>query len=351
MCIPTYKRPHLLKLLIGDIVRQSLRPNYIIVIDGDPASEQVKQVLSNEDIGISTIYIPSNHGNLSYQRYLGWKVANRLDVETVIYFDDDERLLLAEILTQLTDPFLTSDDIVGVGCKIRFGQTNDNSDAALARSQKTSLIFAPLTKIFGSGRGLQPGSITPTGNRVALVDDGSTYVATTWLHGGVMAYRMSALSNDIFSDDLFALDHIRCGLGEDTFLSRRVAAKGSLKYTFRVAVEHPNVDTPKSYPSDAYRFAYAVAYSRRFQNDYYRVYEPPHLSDRIALIKSYAGNILLAWTRTLTKPTRLHWALARGTTLGAIHGLTRSPTAKRLTPHIDWWADAEEALSHAETIG
>jgi GT2 family glycosyltransferase len=185
---------------------------------------------------------------------------------------------------------------------------------------------------------------------VALIDDGRDYFETSWLQGRIMAYSMSAIRQDTFSADLFALDHVRCGLGEDTFLSRRVGARGKLLYTFRAVVDHPNADSPKSYPFEAYQYAYAATYSRRFQNDHYRVDQRPTRADRLALVKSYLGGIFLAWARAIRKPDRANAARARGTTLGALHGLTRPPTAKRLTPGIDWWKAADEALVNAATV-
>lgn len=347
ICIPTYKRPHLLKLLLEDILQQNLLPDYFIIVDGDPKSGDVYEMLQGIQTSIPINYVPSNHGNLSYQRYLGWRAAANLEVDILIYFDDDERLHQTNVLQYLITPFV-SPNVVGVGCQIRFGLSTDGSDAG---NMRAGIKHQPrLVKILGNSRYTYPGDITPVGHRRKPVDNFEDYINIFWLHGGAMAYRMSAISHQTFSDDLFALDHVRCGLGEDTFLSRRIGYKGKLLYTFRAVVDHPNADTPKSYPFEAYKYAYAATYSRRFQNDYYRVYDPPKLVDRWALVKSYLGNVFLTWTKFMTKPSQLNFSLARGTTLGAIHGLVRPPTAKRLTPNIDWRADAEEALLAVEVI-
>lgn len=346
VAVSTYKRPHLLGLLVRDILNQTLVPDRIIVVDGDPSSGDVRAELAAIQTQIPIAYVPSNHANLAYQRYLGWREAARSGADCIIYFDDDERVLQKDVLNYLVRPLRESDDVVGVGCVIQFGHLSDGSDASRARALSTSTFL----RRFGSSWQLQPGGLTPIGNRMPLEDSGSDYLESQWLRGGVMSFSMAAVEQGTFSEDLFALYHIRRGLGEDTFLSRRVGAKGKLLYTFRAIVEHPNADTPKAYPYEAYKYAYAAAYSRRFLNDYYRVYDPPRLSDRWALVKSYAGNTLLAWWRAMTKPSWLNFSLARGTTLGAIHGLLRPPTAKRLTPEIDWWADAEDALKQLEVI-
>lgn len=344
--IPTFRREHLLEMLIHDIETQVLYPNHLIIVDGDPATGKVRERLSALRPSFPITYVPSNHGNLSYQRYLGWCVAARLDMDILIYFDDDLRLTTSNILSYLVFPF-SDDSVSGVGCSIRFARTNDGSDAARVRSEATK---NPLVRILGSSRNVKPGGLTPTGHRILPIDDGREYAEVEWLHGGVMAYRMRSIDRETFSEDLFALDHVRCGIGEDTFLSRRVGAKGKLLYTYRISVDHPNADTPKSYPHDAYNYAFAVSYSRRFLNDHYRTYAYPDVRDRCALVKSYAGTTLLAWMRTLRQPSKINFSLAYGKTRGAIRGLTCRPTATTLTPHIDWWSDARSALIDVDIV-
>lgn len=351
ICIPTYKRTHLLELLLQDLSQQIPQPALLIVVDGDPVSGDVLALLYSVPFpeSISVIYVPSNHANLAYQRYLGWRVAADQGADILIYFDDDQRIYQHDVLEWLTRPLLDDNDIVGVGCYSRF-PTHGHDPAMSHLVEKKESHW--LVKQFGSQRilKLKPGQLTPVGHRVALTDNGHDYVETDWLQGRIMAYRISAMSQETFSEDLFALTHIHCGLGEDTFLSRRVGAYSKLLYTFRAVVDHPNADTPKAYPYEAYRYAYAATYSRRFLNDTCRVYDPPTLIDRWALVKSYAGNILLTWLHMVKQRNKTALAFARGTTLGAIHGLMRPPTARRLTPNIDWWGDAEDALKDMKII-
>lgn len=165
-----------------------------------------------------------------------------------------------------------------------------------------------------------------------------------------MALRMDALTQDCFCTDLFALTHIGCGLGEDTILSRRLVCQGKLILAFNAHYLHPNDDTPKSYPIKPFRFGYATAYSRRLINDNYRGLAPSHLSDRIALVKSYLGTSLFNWSRAIIAPRLYRFAYAWGYTKGAFRGLVQKPTAKALTPHINWWKDADAALSNLVDI-
>lgn len=350
VCIPTYKRAHLLRLLIDDLTLQTLQPTHLIVVDGDPSSGDVVKMLNEFPAPKKwrVTYIPSNYGNLSYQRYLGWRVASQTGAEILSYFDDDERLLQRDVLEKLAALF-EDPQVVGVGAHIRFPEQNEiNTAPKLSFGKERTGWNRWLSS--ERRRKLKPGDLTPSGHRIPIEDDGSELVNTHWLRGGSMMYRLSAMSHDTFSADLFALDQRRCGLGEDTFLSRSVGQHGKLLYTFRAIVDHPNADTPKSYPHEAYKYAYAATYSRRFQNDHYRVKQPPTLMDRLDLLISYLGNIGLAWVLAARKRTAQSTAMARGTTMGAFHGLVRKPTAKILTPEIDWWAGAEIALANQQTI-
>lgn len=351
VCIPTYKRTYFLKKLVADLTSQTFTLNTLIVVDGFPSSGDVTEMLHAlhcPELG-KVVYIPSNHSNLSYQRYLGWRAAADLGVDILIYFDDDLRIYQRDVLEWLTRPFADDNNVVGVGCFSRVPESgHDPAMNHLMAKRKTHW----LVQRFGSRTALdlKPGQLTPTGHRVELADNGQDYVDTDWLQGRVMAYRMSVMTTETFSTDLFALYEHRIGRAEDTFLSRRVGTRGRLLFTFRAVVEHPNVDTPKAYPYEAYNYAYTATYSRRFLNDYYRIYDPPTISDRWALLKSYAGNVSIAWMRAFSKPKKTNLVLARGTTLGALHGLTRPPSAKRLTPHINWWGDAEKALANAKQL-
>lgn len=347
VCIPTYRRPHLLRLLVGDLGRQTRTVSRLVVVDGDPASGEVARVLREAapPHGAEVVYVPSNHGNLSYQRYLGWRAA--AGCEVVLYLDDDIRVAQADAVERVVAPLARpGTGVVGVTAHLRFGDVSGlGGEGALLDQHRLARAGKPrLVRWLGSARRIEPGGLSPSGHRRMPVDRGEAYAPVAWLHGGVMAYRMDALTRDCFSDDLFALDHVRCGKGEDTFLSRRVGTRGKLLSAFCATFDHPEADLPKAYPTAAYRLGYATAYSRRLLNDNFRGFEPPKLVDRWALVRSYAGTGLLAWSRAARSLRRHRYAYALGYTVGAARGLLAPPSARRLTPGIDWWKDAEVAL-------
>lgn len=352
VCIPTYKRVPLLQRLLEDISSQTIQPQAVIIVDGDPASSEVMQMLTNVALPRAwrIVYLPSNHANLAYQRYLSWRVAREISCEVLLYFDDDLRLLQPDTIEKVIAPFASDSSVVGVTTPSVTGSLERFEDTeALRDSMNPLLLF--LARRFGSYRKTPPGGLTPVGHRRSpFRDNDDVYSQVEWLQGRVMAYQMSAMEQECFSADLFAIYRTRLGKGEDTFLSRQVGSKGRLLMAFNTQVGHPNDDMPKAYPYRARRLAYATAYSRRFLNDHYRSPAPPTLSDRLALLKNYVGVTAVAWLRALTSFRAYRFAYAWGYTQGAIRGLIQKPTAKNLTPQIDWWADAEEALQNQRAI-
>ena len=334
--IPTFKRVNLLEDLLSDIGLQKLLPELVVISDGDNHSGTVQDMLTpfQKNVPWNTIYIPSNHANAPYQRYLGARVANHSDI--LIFIDDDIRLPEKDILEKVLRPFLWQDRIiVGVSPKIKFpNRINPTNERELTKAQQNNL-----------------GGITPTGNRIVPIDTGDEYDTVRWLRGGMMAYRYGILEEVIYSPDAFAMSHIGCGLGvDDTYLSRCVGAYGELLIANCAEIEHPDFDTSKVFPQDARRKGIATAYSRRFLNDHYRVIKSPKLSDRMALLKSFLGNSLINWWQAINSRQEYQFNYARGYSRGALRGIIQKPTACNLTPEIDWLQDAEAALAQATII-
>jgi hypothetical protein len=315
----------------------------------------VPEMLSKLDFPISrhVLYLPSNHANLSYQRYLGWRVAKTLPAPCFLYLDDDLRISQTDAIEKVIAPLTWEEDkIVGVTAPSQSGgfENIQEAEALIDRDHQSRGVTPLLVKIFGAARSIPPGGLSPSGHRRFPLNQGNNYSPVEWLQGRVMAYSMRALSEECFSVDLFALDHIRCGLGEDTFLSRKVGSKGQLLLAFCAQFEHPDDDLPKSYPYQAYKLGYASAYSRRLLNDHYRGFDPPLMSDRFALVKSFLGTACLNWWRAVTGPKRHRFAYAWGYSRGALRGLLQKPTARNLTPNIDWGRDAEAALKNLVVV-
>ena len=288
---------------------------------------------------------------MSYQRFLAWKLARTKSLDLLIYLDDDLRIISKEALSKILQPFIENQEVVGVTSACKTGDVSKFRGIDVwvdqrSLPQRNRFIVNKLS----SSKKTQPGGISPTGNRKIPVYRGNPYEEVSWLQGRVMAYRYESITEECFSEDLFALDHIRCGLGEDTFLSRNIGAHGKLVFYFDAGFEHPDDDSPKSYPTKAYKFGLATAYSRRFLNDHFRPFSKPFFVDRVALLKTYLGNNFLNAINFVRKPTKSYFLYAIGYGVGSLRGIFINPTAKYLTPSIRWWEDSQIAVTQTQEI-
>ena len=346
VCICTYQRPVLLGRLVADLLEQETRPDALIVVDGEPASGQVRGVLESSGYAGRLVYVASNHPNQPFQRYLGWRCAVQLQVEILLYFDDDIRLLERGTLAKIILPFSWTDrHVVGVTAQTISPKMEEKLARAPALLEQKQARTSALARWFGEGVRTRAGGLTASGQRVEADCAGTSYASVDCLRGRVMAFRMSALSRVNFPDDLFALAGVRAGLGEDTLISHSLLSSGELLTACEARIEHPEDELPNSYPHRAFDYGMAVAYSRRLLNDYFRWPRLPLLQDRLALARSYAGNLFLNWWRFIFHPRMHRFNYARGYTVGVWRAILRPPRAKALTPHIDWEADAQRALS------
>ena len=316
ICIPTYKRPKLLNNLIIDIIKQNIKPNILIIVDGDPSSGDVQRILKTETYptSLQLIYIPSSFANKPYQLYLGFKAAKQLKSKIIIFLDDDLRIIEMNSIEKTIAPFFRENNIiVGVTANIIMGDTSKliKVEILLDRIRWSGLPNSMIVRRFGGSKKNSPGGLSPTGCGRLPRCRGNDYEKVEWFTGGVMAFRMDALEESCFSENLFALFQWgRGGTGEDKFISRRVGIKGDLLFAFCANYEHPHDDLPTVYPLKAFKNGLITAYSRRLLNDDFRVPKAPLFSDKVALIKSYIGNILLNWWRALTalRPHRCYYA-------------------------------------------
>ena len=334
LCICTYKRVDLLEKLILDVLVQTLQPGILIIVDGDPSSGQVLQKLQmlRFPSKMAVHIIPSNHSNLAYQRYLGWKVASRLSYKYLVYLDDDLRPSELDTLRNLVKPLEAGERVTAVTANIMYSPIQmDSKDNGLI-------------KLLGDSWRYRPGSVTATGNRIPVVFDGNDYVAVDCLSGGAMALLTAALSDRVFSRDLFSIYEKKIGKGEDTILSLRLKESRSFLFAFNSVFWHLD-SQPIAYPTDGFKKGYAIAYSRRMINDNYRGFSHPLMSDRLALYKSYLGNILVNVLNILRVPDKFHFHFALGYLRGAVHGILAQPTTKALTPDIDWFNDSCNSVS------
>jgi len=335
VAIPTYRRASLLSDLLGDLLQQSVQPESLVVVDGDPSSGEVRTMLEMHDISkkVPTWLIPSNHANLPYQRYLGWLSGVRLGAEVVGFLDDDLRITKGSILQKLLQPFDRPSSgghaAAGVTAEIQVGGGAGDADKPV--------------KIVSYER--YAGDITAGGHRYPLpAKSEGEWTPVRWFRGRVIFLRMDALDASIFSHDLFAMYEKRVGKGEDSVLGLRVSSHGEIAYFHTRGIVHPGFTAPVAYPASGFARGRAIAYSRRLINDNLRYPERPTLRDRVGLLKSYAGTTMLLLMNALVSPSREKFAEAAGFASGSAAGLMVPPWAERLTPGLKWEEEAERAM-------
>jgi hypothetical protein len=347
ICICTYKRPHLLRRLMTDLTKQTCLPKCLIVVDGDPSSGCVRREMEAIRLShpVNLFYLPSNFANQPYQRYLGWKLAKQEKTDLLLYFDDDIHLLGCTEVENILQPFSWEHrNIAGVTARTIPGKSVSKLAEAPAVLEQKQLGLPSWLRWLGESNRTKPGGLTSTGQRIEPLYSGNSFVEVEWLQGRVMAFRMSFLEPANFPKDMFALKFAGAGLGEDTLISHSVHSRGQLLLCCDILIEHPDDDLPNSYPYKAYNYGFAVSYSRRLINDYFRWPDKPFLKDRISLVTSYVGNILLGWSRFFSRPVSHRFMYAAGYTVGAAKGIIWPPRSTRLAPNVDWETEAQEAL-------
>ncbi len=341
ICICTFRRNELLKNLVNDLFSQSVKPNLILIVNGDKDNTELEKVLNekkneNKDIKV----INSNHANLPYQRFLGWKVAQAYQYEILIFMDDDLRLQNRYVLENFLSEFLKQENISGATAKI-FSIINDKLEINKFWGNKNKIISQ-----LGLSSKIKPGGITSYGNRVLPEFHKNNFAYVEWLQGRIMALKKNSLDESDFSPDLFSMYEKKLGKAEDTYLSRQVLKTGKLIMINIEGFSHADDIEPAAYPTKPYHFGKAVAYSRRFLNDHYRINKPPRLKDRLDLLQTYAGNVFLNALSVINKRDKASVNYFIGYLYGSFLGIFKRPSTKNLTPHINWWQDAEDALKN-----
>ena len=330
IAIPTYRRPRLLARILVQLQRQTQHPERLVVIDGEGGRGDAEAVLerSRWAVRTRTVFVPSTHANLPFQRWLGRR--SSADSDDLIFFDDDLLLPDIETVAKLTAALAQAE---AATCAVNL---------PLRDAPRTHLGPLPLALL----RRAAPGSLTPGGARRQPAADGSPLPAIEWLRGPVMAVRCSALPPERFPYDLFALASIGSGMGEELALAR--CLQGRIVFVRNLTVEHPDTEPSQVLASQAERKGFAIAYSRRLLNDLCRNGQPSW-SDRAGLAWTWCGGMAAAAADGLSKRRPEPWRFAKGYLRGALGGALCPPTHARLTPGMNWEEDARRSLAAAVT--
>ena len=328
IAIPTYRRPRLLARILSELERQTQHPERLVVIDGEGGRGDAEAVLERSRWAARsrTVFVPSTHANLPFQRWLGRRSAD--DSDELIFFDDDLLLPDIETVAKLTSALAQAEAATcAVNLPLRDVPRTHLGPLSLALFKRAA-----------------PGALTAGGARRQPVGDESPLPTVEWLRGPVMALRCSALPPQRFPHDLFALASIGAGMGEELALARRV--QGRIVFVRNLAVEHPDTEPSQVLAGRAESKGFAIAYSRRLLNDLCRSGRPSW-SDRAGLAWTLCGGLAAAAADGFSKRRPEPWRFARGYLRGALGAVLCPPTHARLTPETDWERDARQSLAAA----
>jgi glycosyltransferase involved in cell wall biosynthesis len=210
--IPTYNRPHELINCIDSILKQTVKPDELIVVDDGDLSELP---LEKEciDEGIRYLYIKKKKKGLTESRNEGIKASSG----DIIFFFDDDVVLYSEYLEEILNIYNedTEEVIGGAGGIVTNYKT-------LTFKNRLRRIF----DIFFLISGFYEGKVLPSG---FCTDFGITGIPiqqileVDFLHGCDMSFRKK-----IFNELTFTDEYRTYGLGEDKDFSYQVSRKFKL---------------------------------------------------------------------------------------------------------------------------
>lgn len=207
MVIPTYNRPADLESCLASILRQSVLPDEVLVID-DGALEEVPLRQSIEAAGIKLIYHKKDEPGLTQSRNKGVELSSG---QVVLFLDDDTELL-PDYLEQMLGPYARDPEVMGVGALIA-----NLKPMTAPRTLRWCYDLLVLNRGFRAGRVLPSGFCTDFGEtpfrirRIREVD---------FQDGGAASYRRNVFDEFVFTDGYRAW-----GLGEDKDFSYQVAKR------------------------------------------------------------------------------------------------------------------------------
>ncbi len=229
--IPTYHRPHELEVCLKSLLRQTLLPTEIIVVDdghlpGPPLSAEI------EKAGIAYLYLKKDKPGLTESRNAGVAAASG----EIIFFLDDDVELYPEYLEKILEVYENDarEEIAGVGGKI-----------ANAKPMTFLRTLRWLVNVLFLNSGFREGKILPSG---FCVDDGATPFRSNatrdvdFLSGGASSFR-----SWVFNDMSFTDGYRSVALGEDKDFTGRLSRRHRLVFVPAARLNH--YEAPKMRPA------------------------------------------------------------------------------------------------------
>jgi len=210
--VPTYNRPKELEDCIVSLLKQTVKPSELIIVD-DGNLESIPHLEQLESAEIETIHVKKAIPGLTESRNKGISLAKG----DIVFFFDDDVILHNEYLEEILKVYssVPFEQIGGVGGMI----FNRPSKSLFAVVRKViEIIF--LNSWIEEGRILRSGFFTELQEHEYPLQE---TVKVDYLPGCAMSYR-----RDIFSEFAFTEKYRDYGFGEDKDFSFQVSKKYKL---------------------------------------------------------------------------------------------------------------------------
>lgn len=242
LIICTYKRSKALNNLLSSVMRQTIYPNEIIIVDGSP-DENTKLML--EEFTCDNLFyyqVAVEERGLTKQRNFG--ISRMNDAAEIVCFLDDDTILKAHYFEELLKTYLIHTDAVGVGGYIINEEMwfKNESNYVLKpddfvydgwrRAEAKRFIWR---KKFGLDSNVSPG-FSPSyshGRSVGFLPPSGMIYPAEQLMGGVSSFKKDVLEKHKFSNYFEGY-----GLYEDADFCLRVAKTGNLYINTAAQLEH-----------------------------------------------------------------------------------------------------------------
>lgn len=221
LIIPTYNRPQQLADCIDSILKQTILPDEVVIVDDGELSDRHYEKVCQEK-GVHTIYVKKDKPGLTASRNMGISLASG----DIVFFLDDDVILFPDYIEQILAAY--DDNTSGVGGLI------ENTPPVTFKS-RLRWFFEKMFFLSGNeaGKVLPSGFCTEYSVAGHLIHD---IEQVDFLMGGVMSFR-----REVFNEFAFNDKYNQYGAGEDKDFSYRVSLKHVIKINPKARLYHMEV--------------------------------------------------------------------------------------------------------------
>jgi GT2 family glycosyltransferase len=225
--IPTRNRPNLLESCIKTILKNSILPDEIIIIDSSDVKQRTVNIFSNERISYHTTEIES----AAIQRNIGMELVS--DKTKHLAFLDDDVHIQSNYFSSLIDTMEETGAIGVSGLAINPEMKNSTSNLGVL-SEKFSRFFLLNSK--------KNGIILRSGVNIPVKAKSPLPIKTQWLIGCSL-WNYNEIKSVRFEKDFYGQS-----LGEDVIFSLKASEYGTLYVNTSIEICHfeTNIMRPNS---------------------------------------------------------------------------------------------------------